>query len=232
MMGKIHFIWNEQDQIRFELAYGKMAWSANVIANISGWPRDLGKARFIFSEVNDNFLDQARIGSAFTKPFEVETDWGNHQMETTAFYHGDQPPHVPAPEYSFTGIVIRKHKNASVELTLSAYFSGISPDDFYYTFALGLIYDGTDELFQPLYPKLTLADKFKYTVLNQATDQRSPSDKFPLLKREYGARICQCGDTSKDLSELADLKLELKDARLEALARSFYSEIKQGLKQL
>ena len=220
-MRRIPFIWTENDQYTLELKYGRRAWSTDVLLNIEDWPYSLGKARRIFKESSLDF-SLPRIGSCFTEPFIHETDWGNHQLETTAFYSADSPPTDFG--YSFLGFVIRRHKSLPVEVALRGSFSGDTPSAFCYKITLGLTYSGTDESFQPTYPDFGIKEMLLYKC-GRVVDERPMHLKFPLLTRVYDAEISILADASNHSSGLSAPDMKIKDPRLEELAHTFYLAI-------
>ena len=93
------------------------------------------------------------------------------------------------------------------------------------TLQLGLNYNGNDTQFQPTIPQQP--KRFLYSLVSNWRKNRERrllpfryGDRFPLISREYGAKIYLKGEL-----ENPKLELDIKDERLEKLARSLYLTI-------
>lgn len=208
--------------------YGARAWSADALGAMGVWPREPGKSG-LFERQRVSELER-KLGYAFTKLFEQVTNWGSHQMETTAFYHRQkQQPSEPDLGDQFTAVVIRKHKDdPAIEVTMQGILHG-SSERLGYGFLLGLDYQGDDEHFTPqTAPELSFKEAFWYKLRGKSPDERPSYKKFPLLEKERGAQI-EYFDTIGNYN--GELKIKVRDERLRAIAQKMYDSIRGSLSE-
>ncbi len=219
----------EHERYQLQQEYGVPAWSADALGAMGLWPRCPGKSGLFKRQEGISELE-GRLGYAFTGVFEQATDWNNHQMETTAFYHRQKQQ--PSDSYlgdQFNAVVIRKHKREpTIEVTMLGALHG-SSKRLSYGYLLGLDYQGDDEHFKPQKaPELSFKEALLYKLKGKSPDERESVEKFPLLGRRRGAQIEYWGTVGKPRGEL---KLKVRDERLRVLAQEMYQAIGQGLKR-
>ena len=216
------------EQYNLQKEYGVRAWSADALGAIGVWPTYPGKSG-LFEDQRVSRLE-SRLGYVFTDLFEQITEWNNHQMETTAFYHRQkqQPSELYLGD-QFAAVVARKHKDdPTIEVTMQAFLHG-STRKLSYNFLLGLEYQGDDEHFVPhKAPELSLGQALAYKWTGVSFDNRFGGEKFPLVGRRRGAQI-ECWGTVGNPD--GELKLKVRDERLEKIARELYSVVERNLKE-
>ena len=216
------------EQYNLQKEYGVRAWSADALGAIGVWPTYPGKSG-LFEDQRVSRLE-SRLGYVFTDLFEQITEWNNHQMETTAFYHRQkqQPSELYLGD-QFAAVVARKHKDdPTIEVTMQAFLHG-STRKLSYNFLLGLEYQGDDEHFKPeTAPELSFKEALLYKLRGRSADERESVEKFPLLGRRRGAQIEYLGTLWNPYGEL---KLKVRDERLEKIARELYSVVERNLKE-
>ncbi|MBI5804369.1 hypothetical protein HY450_03935 [Candidatus Pacearchaeota archaeon] len=230
--------WSENRQHEHQLEYGARNWAADVTETVSSFPKYSRRAKDFFGKF-DELLFNSGLGSwgvysghRFTKTFDVSTGYGNHQMETRAFFHRqEKQPCEPELGDQVTHWIIREHRDEpNVEVTLRALMQ--SDDDNpsrerAWEFMLGLNYEGNDRDFAPIEVGApSLREVFNYRLRGVSLDNRSRTEKMPLLLQSYGATIRQRGIQLLDerVAETA-AELEIEDERLKLYAEQMFTLI-------
>jgi len=115
-------------------------------------------------------------------------------------------------------IIAKSREDEKVEVTIRGGVIYLPVTELQPILEIGLQYGGNDVEFQPRTPQEP-PQLYHIFGLNKTKGQKM-SEKFPLLKREYGAIVFPTGDT-----ENPTIQIQVRDKRLEELANQLYQSV-------